>query len=148
MLLLLMVVEHGRAACCRCPVLEACLVAGPGHVKVAAAEVDARTAVVQLHGVRPEHPFVEEACVEGRVRELCAQVRQALGLAEVRRLLVHRRLPMLAAAAGVRRLLAHAEVARVALQRRARRATDVPVRRTACSSVRTVQFRRAWQVTE
>jgi hypothetical protein len=36
-------------------------------------------------------------------------------LAKVRRLLVCRRLPMLAAATGVRRLLAHAEVARVAL---------------------------------
>lgn len=143
MLLLLMVVEHGCAACCWCPILEVCIVTGPGHVKVAAAEIDACTAVVQLHGIWPER---EEACVKGRVRELCAQRhgRQALCLAEVRWRLVYCRLSMLAAATGgVCGLLAHAEVARVTLQWRARRATDLPEDKVC--SVRTVQFMREFQ---
>lgn len=122
LLLLLLMVEHGRATGRRRPVLEAGLVAGPWQVEVAPAEVHAGATVVQLDAVRSEHPLVQEAgVVERRVRELRAQVqrRQAIGLAEIG--LLHRRLPVLAAAAaGVRRLLAHAEVARVALQRRAR----------------------------
>lgn len=85
-MLLLLMVEHGRATGRRRPVLEAGLVAGPGQVEVAAAEVHASAAVVQLNAVRSEHPFVQEAgVVEGRVRELRAQVqrRQAISLAEI-----------------------------------------------------------------
>jgi hypothetical protein len=126
---MLLVVEQCRGTGQRRPILEAGLVAGPGQVEVpAAGEVHAggATVVQQLDAARSEHGLVQEAGVVEwrRVRELRAQVqrRQALGLAEAR--------PVLAVTAGDRRLLAHAEVARVALQRRARRATDVPAPRS------------------
>lgn len=120
LLLLLLMIIHGGAAGRRRPVLEAGLVAGPRQV-VVAAEVHRRRRRRRRVIEQPvaEQPGVVE---RRRVRELRAELqrRQAVGLAELR-LLLHRRVVVLLAAAGfVGGLLAHAEVARVALQRRAR----------------------------